>query len=210
MIVADSPGGTTASLSATQSFTVIVRDTLNDFVVASGSTNLLAGTGAAVPLQLVSGAALTNVSFLLEASEERLTNLTLQPLAPELAVASIQRLETNRYQIRLQTRAGQSVQGSLDLAALGFGTVLVNRSAILPLHLSGLEGTRETGIHLGNGLGRDGRVFIIGAEPLLDAIALSNQTQRLILYGRPGGWYGIASGSDMADVANWTLIGEVN
>jgi hypothetical protein len=110
----------------------------------------------------------------------------------------------------LQTLAGQALQGSLDLAALQFESRTGDHSEIVPLRISGVEGTRETGLRLGRGIGRDGRVFLIGPEPLLDAIASSTQAQRLILYGRPGGWYGIASGSNVADAATWPLIGDLD
>lgn len=209
VIVTDVPGSTAASLSATQQFTVIVRDTLDDFVLASGTTNLLSGESGSVPFQLLSGATLTNIVFLLEASAEQLTNLTVQPLAPELASASLQHLGEDRYLVLLQTRAGQPVQGSLDLASLHFDTLLDDHSQIVRLGISAVEGTRETGVRLGNGAGRDGRVFVVANEPLLHAVPTSNELQRLILYGRPGGRYGIVSGTNVAETTLWTFLPDV-
>jgi hypothetical protein len=53
-------------------------------------------------------------------------------------------------------------------------------------------------------LGNDGRITIIGNEPLIDAYLDANRQRQLILYGRQGAIYNVQYVTNALDT-NWTL-----
>lgn len=188
-------------LSATQSFTVIVRDTLSDFTLACGSTNLLAGTPASVPLRLRSGADLTEFSFLLELPAARLTNLTLNS---SLASVTSMREAPDRYRVTVQAKSGQTLQGDIpELLKLGFEAIHNPHSAAVPLNLLSVRGMTAGGLVLGNGQGLGGRVFVIGAEPMVQAFLGTNGMRSLVVYGLAGHDYLIQCTTNLAAGAAW-------
>ena len=52
----------------------------------------------------------------------------------------------------------------------------------------------------------NGRVFVLGEEPLLDAFVLSNQTHGLTLYGQPGHEYQIEQAGEFGAGASWSAV----
>jgi hypothetical protein len=189
-------------LSATQFFTVVVRDTLSDFLVASGSTNVLTNAWASVPLGLRTGEELSGVSFLLELAEARMTNLALHSSA---ASVTWQREAPDVYRVSVQSSGGQALQGDLpSLLQLDFQAVPHPRSAVVPVKVQSVEGTSAGGARRLNGQGQSGRVFILGAEPILDAFLRTNGTRTLVLYGHAGRDYLIERATNLTAEIPWT------
>jgi hypothetical protein len=56
----------------------------------------------------------------------------------------------------------------------------------------------------------DGRVFMIGREPIVDAMASSNQTRFLVLYGHPNRRYAIEYATNLMASAIWVPFEEVD
>src|SRR6185503_10095052 len=90
------------AMTATQRFFVIVRDTQADFTIGVGTTNLLAGSSNAVPIEITSSADLDHILFELVAIDPHLSGLNLQSLAPELASASFEPIADGLYRLRLE------------------------------------------------------------------------------------------------------------
>lgn len=188
-------------LSDSATFTVTVSDYLE---LRLGQVAVLAGQRAAVPLQLFSSGSLTNLSFELTLSSERLTNLVLEPLRPEIATATVQRLAPRRYAVALRTGAGQSLKGE-HLAAL----LQVSAQTGAPSEFVTLEPalvafqileTAPSGVAFVG----PGRVAVLAEQPLLEAATAADGTPRLTLFGPVGIVCQLQVASRLGPDANWT------
>lgn len=195
-------------LAATQTVFVTVVDALSDFVVNVGTTNLLVGGGSFIPLQIVAGVPLTNVSFTLTFEEDVLTNLVLQPRAAGLSSSSLQRVATNLFRAAFELAPGSAVQGTQELARLEFNTLSNTASTIVPLQAGQVTAVGADGVLYDKGAGGSGQVFVIGAQPILSDLVRSNQSGALTLYGRPGATYRIESAPNLI-AATWNAVGQV-
>ncbi|HPY29322.1 MAG TPA: CARDB domain-containing protein [Verrucomicrobiota bacterium] len=185
----DGPG----QLTATQTFLVTVVDVLSDFAVTVGTTNLLAGESSFVPLGLVAGVPLTNVTFTLAVDEASLTNLVLQPSVAGLSSSSLERVASNLFRLVFTTQPNAGLQGTQTLARLTFATRAENNSAIVGLRTAQVTGIGADGTVYDNGAGGWGRVFVIGEQPILADLERSASSVTLTLYGWPGQTYRVDS-----------------
>ena len=199
----------TPPLSAMQTFTVVARDTSPDFVLSLGTTNLQAGQSSSVPLLIHSGQDLTKVTLKLTTPSAGLTWLAVQLVAPEVGSAVLSPDGPNNARLSLTAASGQFLHGDLLLARLAFEAMPDMRSSIVPLPVSGLHGVLSDGAVLLNGRATGGRVFVIGQEPLLDAILDTNGTRGLVLYGHPGQAYEIQSTTSLDEPPDWQPVREV-
>jgi len=176
-------------LSATQQFTVVVRPVGYEFVLSLGSTNVLVGKNASVPVALQSSLPLTNITAILQVPAANLTNLTLLGASPEVLSTLLQPLGANLYSLNLVLNPALSPGNLRTLAQLGFLASPQTHSTIVPLVLPQLSGTQTDGSAASKPGTGNGRVFVIGREPLLDAWLGSNASRKLTLYGKPGASY---------------------
>jgi hypothetical protein len=172
-------------LGATQQFTVVVRDTLPDFALALGSTNVFAGESNFVPVSLNSTLDLTNITFLLGADASRLASLSLLPTAAEVTSATLLPLSSGSYSATLSLNPNLQTASPRNLATLGFMTTLNAHSAVPKLTISSLAGQRSAGQVVPNAYETDGRVVIVAIEPVLDI----GQGPLLTLFGHPAANY---------------------
>ncbi len=189
-------------LSATQTFSVIVRDTNPNFQLTLGTTQLLSGASSSVPLRLHSGIDLNSVSLVMAVSGNRLTNLKLLALAPNVGAADFVPLDSGRFNIQFHSRSDALLQGDFPLAQIGFDTISNAHSIITTLRAESLTGGRSATPLPLTGKAIPGAVFIIGAEPILEAWLSTNVPRMLTLYGRPGSSYSISSNTNPAS-SNW-------
>ncbi len=167
--------------------TVIVRDTLGDFIFAAGRTNLFIGESNSVPLMLTAGIDLAFVSFTLTTDDSRLTNLLLQNVSPQVGSASLVPAGDNLVAISFAALPGQTLPVGTPLASLGFQALPNVISAFVHLRPIELLGEQTSGDILTNGLALDGRVVVIGDDPLLEAV--KGSPQQLVLWSTPAGSY---------------------
>ncbi len=194
-------------LTATASFTVVVRDTAADFVVAVGSTNLLGGEVSAVPLRLRTDLPLTELSFDLHFNTAALTNLLLQGLAPEVVGNTLTALDANTMSIRLLLDGAAPVTMDRTLGQIGFlaadnqpsSITLIRPQSAVAL---GISGSLFTDARLS-----PGQVIVVNAEPVLTmGRPLDSQ---LTLYGRPGRTYAVESAATLAPEEPWLTVTNV-
>lgn len=88
---------------------------------------------------------------------------------------------------------------------LHFQALPEGSSAILPARVRDVVGTTGGGLRLANGLGQNGRLFVVGEEPVLDALLATKGDRSLVLYGRPGRAYAVESATNLALGAAWRL-----
>ena len=191
------------SLSATQSFRVIVNNTLPAFVLALETTNALAGASVELPLRLASRANLAQLAFELEIPDDRLQTPRLIPTGEEVLNLAFEPVAAGRYRVRFDFDPARVFTGTRDIASLRLQSQKAGKSAIAPLKLGALLGQRATGQWLTDGQGENGRVFIIEKEPLLDIDYGSPGRVSLVLYGLPGHRYRIQAGGALGKAGSW-------
>lgn len=188
-------------LSTSQHFTVVVRDTEGDFDL--GFESLVARTGGdyGLGLDLNSGLDLTSISCLVSLSSDRLQNLRIEPLVPELASAILIPYPTGGYSLQLQATPGQLLQGKRAIANLRFDAGTSAHSELVTVELDQVRGVRASGQSTPNGGGHTGRVVLIGLEPLVAIQPGASPT--LELFGLPNQRYVIQQSPTADPKGSW-------
>ncbi len=176
-------------LSATQSFTVVVRAVTFEFLLGLGSTNVQVGNVASVPITLQGSLPLTNITAILQVPASGLTNWTLLAVSPEITSTLLQYLGSNQYSINLTLNPALSPGDSRTLAQLAFLAGPQAHSAIVTLNLPSLSGVQSDGSTAPKPGTANGRVVVIAREPLLEAWLAAYSERKLTLYGNPGASY---------------------
>ena len=190
-------------LSNSMTFTVIV----NDFVeLTAGSPVLLAGTNGFAALDCFSSTPLLDLQTVLQVPGARLTNLTLEALAPQLATVSLLMPDSNTAAITMTATPGNTLQGTQRLAMLHFTAAAGQSSAFLPLHIDSIALTRADQGPTPTLLANHGRAVIIGSQPLLDA-RVNNGVREIFVYGKIGLTYQLQYTTNFAN-PTWTLRGQ--
>ncbi|MCX6921959.1 MAG: putative Ig domain-containing protein [Verrucomicrobia bacterium] len=189
-----------SALSATQTFTVVVRDVLSDLVLGVGHTNLMAGESGVVPVTLACTLDLTHLTFQLDAEMARLTNLTLRPAAIEVTSVALQPLGSNTYAASFTLNPALQLNATRTLAQLEFLAVSQPHSAIVPLKVSSPRGLQSSGLALTNTTGLNGRVIVVAAEPVLEIAP----GRILTLYGHPGTDCALEYRTNLVSSTPWT------
>lgn len=193
------------SLSATQTFSLVVLDTRSDFTVGIGTTHVLAGQKGAAPLVLTSGADLAQFNWILQAADAHLLNFELVPGTDEVAVASLDPLGQGTYWVQVVLDPSRARTGERVLAQITFDTLASSPSAVVPLTVLGLQGSRLSGEPYLNVGARPGRLYLVGNEPLLDASIDSPATVQLVVYGKAGNTYHLQRTPTLGPGAVWSL-----
>jgi hypothetical protein len=191
------------SLTTTQKFSVIVRDTQSDFTLRVGTTNLIAGTTNTVPLELTSSSDFGRMTFDLEAIDPHLVNLDLDSLGQEVASASFEPVGGGTFRIRVDFDPNQLQTGARTLARLNLATQPSGHSSIAHLGLDGLSASRSGGEAMGRSSATGGRVFIIEDEPLLDTRLANPGSLWVTVCGFPGQRYRLQSCAALGTGAVW-------
>ena len=189
------------ALSDGKSFTVIVRDFHETY---PGSVTMRAGAQTNVPIDFFSSTTLTNLALTLLYPSDRLTGLTLENLIPSVAAATLDLSTPGSAQINFATLPGQTLSGTQHLARLHFTAVGGQISAFVPLTLNNAVGLRATPGLAPSALLHDGRVVVIGTQPLLEALASTNAPSRVLsIYGIPERSYRIDKTTTPANSGSW-------
>jgi hypothetical protein len=188
-------------LSATNRFSVNVGDFLE---LSMGSALLRAGQSGSVPINVLTSAGVTNLTTWLFASEERLSNLGITTLAPELRPAILEVPGAGVRRLTFNTLNGQALQDGRLLAQLNF-TAISTQSAFVPLLISNVTAIRANGLSVPRTFGNPGRVVVIANEPLLEALSVTNLQPVILLYGEPGTNYLVESKREFGNTNQWQM-----
>lgn len=197
----------TPALSATRTFTLVVRDSVGDFALRLGRTNVLRGGAAAeVPVEVESGQELTALRFDLVVPPSDLSGLNLLPFAPEVGGVTLRPGAGGRSTLELSAAVGASFAGRMDLARLGFQAPAGADSSALNLVPESVVATRPDGSTILNPRLKPGRVFIVGERPLVD-LEGEGAGRKAVVYGRPGVRYRVESSPVYGPAAAWSSRG---
>jgi len=119
----------------------------------------------------------------------RLTAPELGNLSPLVRTTAVEALGGGRYRLNVTSQPGQSIRGSNLLAQLQFGSDSNQTSAFLSLPLSNVVARQPDGTVVGTAFTRNGRVVMIGDQPLLELTRDAGAVMTLRLFARPGDAY---------------------
>ncbi len=176
-----------SSASATQSFTIVVRDyvelSLSRVVMRGGErTNMLLEAGTTV--------ALTNLSVTLRLPSDRLTAPVVENLVPSLANLSVDGAQPGRLALNFSALPGQWMTGTQTLARVNFTATSALSSAFVPLQLEEPAAARAVPGLAPSLLLNHGRAVVVNREPLVEALG-TNGARTLTLFGHAGTNYTI-------------------
>ncbi len=194
----------TPSLSASRVFRVAVSDTRADFVVDLGTTNLVAGGAASLPILLTSDSSLAQVGFEVQIDAGHLGGFTLEPVDSEVVLAAFESIGSGRYRVQLDLAAVGLVERTRNVANLRFQTGVLGHSAVEHLGVGTMVGMRRDGEATHNALNRPGRVFVLEGEPLVDAAPMVNGHLGLTVFGQPGRSYRLQRSTGVGAAATWS------
>jgi hypothetical protein len=190
------------SMSAVQSFTVIVLDYLE---VSLPCTNLQSGQTLSVPIYLASSDNVTNLDFNLQWPAGYLANASLSVTASAIGSSSLQDQGTN-LTFSFQTLPGQVLQGTQELAQLTFTAISNDYSAVVSLPFETVNATKPDGSSYTNYITHAAQITVIEGQPLLRASLTTNAARKLTLYGRIGVGYELQSSTSLAVPNGWDPI----
>jgi hypothetical protein len=190
-------------LGATQSFTVIVKDYIE---ITVGSATVYAGESNSVPVEFFTSARLTNMQCEIRFDGARLSDLGVQALAPLVATPSLTMLDANSAALTFAAMPGQFMQGTQQLARLTFTAVPGQLSAFMPLDITAMSSARMVAGLAPTPLTRDGRLVLIGTQPLVEARFTGNNVRQVVIYGRTNVNYTLQQATNLVS-APWTTRG---
>jgi hypothetical protein len=198
----------TYTLNFTTDFLIGQADqsSLGQFLALSlGSTVLRAGDTASIPINFYASA-VTNLSFTMDIPTNRFSALSLQGLAPQLSLSSMQPVASNRFSFTFATATGQSLQGNQQIAQLNFTLASNQPSAFVHLQPQTVQVATADASVVTNLVVSQGRLVVIGNEPLLESSMGPGGSRNLTLYGKPWASYEIRSSTNLTDPAGWSFM----
>jgi len=172
-----------------------------------GSTVVQVGQDSALPVTLLSSVGITNLSFTLACSGNRLTNWTITSTNPCVETTTLQTVGSSQPSFTFGIQAGQTFQSPTLLGTIGF-TALPGDSAFLPVAATNIIGINSDFGQMANITSLSGQVVAVGLHPLLAASLDTNSTRILNIYGNPGSNYQVAFSTNLAS-PNWQPAGSV-
>ncbi len=191
-------------MSATQSFTVVVRDSEGDFDLKADNLVAQLAPELSSTLSINSGLDLSSISFDLNANSDRLENVSIEPLIPELASATLTPASATSFNVHLVAGNGELLQGNRPIANLTFNAGTNLHSEIITLLPRNITATRSSGAAVPQANGIPGRLILIGLEPVLEAS--KGTPVSLKLYGIPNHNYTLEQKPDITPAVPWKPI----
>jgi hypothetical protein len=193
-------------INGSMDFTVFVKDYVE---VTAGSTITLVGETNSVPLDVFSSAELLDLRYALHFPPDQLGNLWLEPLMPGRATASMQAAGADTIAFTFTALPGQSLQGTQRLARLHFTAPAGQNSGFAPLRLDSMSAEVAAAGVEPTQLVADGRVVVVGSQPLLEARYRTATQREVTLYGRRATTYVIEVSTNQMAAGSWRTRGTI-
>ncbi len=201
----------TPPLSADASFTVGVRDTSSDLLIAAGLSVVENGNPGTIPFSINAPPDLTEIGFDLELPESRVASLAIASLASDVSGATLVPLGSGRSGFRLQLRPGASLLSARPLLTLGYAALPASNSALVRVTPDSVAAKVESGSNINSILSRSGRLVLIGADPLLvleSSPDPASNDATLVVYGAPGLRYALEARATYSNEVPWSSMAE--
>jgi hypothetical protein len=183
---------------------------VNDYVeVSPGSRVLAAGQSGSVVVGTFSSAALSALQFNVDYPPERLTDVTVEALSPETASVSMDQPTSTGGLITVTAMPSRILLHTQELVRLHFTTRAEQSSTFVPLRITAVESVRIDPGYVPHALVSEGRIAVVGNQPLLEARITQDQKRELTLHGRLGVVYTIESSADGTATSHWEPVATV-
>lgn len=190
-------------LYSEQSFNVgvsnAVQVTLSPVVVALGNK-------AEVSVSLACSTPVTNVSFVLDAPTNRVSNITISNLVPTLATITQSPAGSVHSTVTINALSGQTLYGTNTVAQIYFTAITNLPSAFALNNVSSVAGTEPGGVPVPNGFGGLFDVILVGAQPLIRSTIQGTNQPQINLYGQAGLSYQIQSTANWMSTNGWSAF----
>jgi hypothetical protein len=209
MALGNGPGNApqTYELDFTSTFNVGVQNqfTLGSYVsLAVGLAVAQAGHSGSLPIQMLYGSGITNLTLALQLPTGDFSSLSVQLVSSQLNSASLQVVNPGLVSINLGAAYGQNLQGAQELAQLNFTVVTNQASAFLPVIPEAQQVVNADGSLTTEFQAQEGQIVIVGRQPVLQALSPTPGGARsLALYGNPGTNYQLQASTDLGNPAAW-------
>jgi hypothetical protein len=174
------------SLSSTQVLSVFVNDYLS---LTPGRTVLATNQSGSVPLNVYASTTVTGITARLSFAAGSLGSFSITPV---LGSATAVLVSPGVYDLQVTVPGGIPTRTQVPVASLGF-QALPSPSAFVPLKVANLAAYTPFGDLVTQRVPGDGRVVVVGYEPLLEGWLPSSTTRGLALYGGIGGTFTVQS-----------------
>jgi hypothetical protein len=203
------PGSTpqTYDLTFNSSFNVGVENqfTIGSYLsLAVGMTIAQAGQSGSLPIQMLYGSGITNLTVALQLPTGDFSSLSVGLVSNQLNSAKLQIVNPGLVSINFGS-GGQNLQGAL--AQLNF-TVMTNQaSGFVPVTPTVQSVVNADGSLTTNFQAQAGQIVIIGRQPILEPLPTTPDGVRsLALYGNPGTNYHLQASTDLGNPAAWSDV----
>jgi hypothetical protein len=189
-------------LYSTSTFTLGVSNAVQ---VNLGSAIVAVGQTGSVQLTVVSSTAITNLTFVLDAPSNRLSNVTVQSLMPSVATVSQQTAGAAHSTVTINAVPGQSLQGTQVVAQVNFTATAGQSTMDVNLTASNVTAKDANGQTVPKGFGSMGDLVLVGAQAWVKSLPPTNGHQTLILFGPAGKSFQVQSSASTTST-NWTPV----
>ena len=181
---------------------IMVEDYLELMV---GSTNVIGGQSASLPITLSSSAGVTSMAFTIQASDTIFSNFLIGATAPEIGSATLTDQGTSLL-IAIQAKPGQTLHGTGQLAQLNFLAVRKPPSSFVSLTVTSICAVKPDASTYVNYIAQGGTVTVVQDAPLLRAVVGPDMQRSLMLFGLPGVNYQIQYTTNLTSPIIWTPL----
>ncbi len=188
------------ALSSSQDFIVVVTECID---ISAGGAVMRPGDYACVPVQLLSGTAVTNLSFNLVFTAGRLTNFSLAAFSSQVQTARFDLLGPDAVSVSATPQG--AFQGPMEILQVCFQAAPAQSSAFVPLTPVDILGAKPDGEPVGNVAGQTARIVIVGEEPLLEARLSTNGQPLIVLYAPPGSTNRLETVARLGTGESWSV-----
>ena len=193
----------TDSVDSTLTTNLLLVVNVTDYLtVRPGTIAVELGAEAQLPLYVISSEPLGELTFTISWPPENFAGPSLTLPGDSIFTGSLE-VQSTSIQITLRAAAGNSFLGSNLIANLSFTGNSNQLSAFIPIQTAILSGTKSSGEQFKGLFPGLGEVVLVGDNPLLRALAPTDSTRMLNLYGRVGATYQVLYSTTSFEDSAW-------
>jgi hypothetical protein len=174
----------------------------NGVLVTFSQAVAAAGQTGSATMNLFSSAAITNLSFTLDAPSSLVNNVTVASLMPGVTVKQTPSGAVHST-VTLTTTNGGALVGSNAVAQVNFTVAASLTSSFKSLLSSSVASLQTDGTSVPTAVGAGGELVLVGKQSLVEGRLLPNGEQDLYLYGPLTSNYVVQSTSTPANSGSW-------
>lgn len=204
-------GGTTNSVTMrvtdggglynTQSFSVVVSNAVQ---INLAPAVVALGQAATIQLSTICSSPVTNITFVLDAPSNRVTNVTVTSLMPTIASVTQSPVGAAHSTITIKALSGQFLSGTQAVAQITFTALNGLPSTFATGAISNVTALLSSSQPVPRNFTFNSQLVLVGTQPLSKSMVLTNGQKCLYLYGPSGKTFAIQSSLNPMSTNGWT------